>query len=47
LLSGASTYAAQWVAIAEDAVSASERASAAYRHLAEGLLCEPTQRQNG
>ena len=41
LLSGASTYAAQWVANAEDPVSASKRASAAYRQLVDGLLCEP------
>lgn len=47
LLSGASTYAAQWVANADDPVSASQRASAAYRHLVEGLLCEPAIRLDG
>ncbi len=47
LLSGASTYAAQWVANADDPVSASRRASAAYRQLADGLLCEPPARLDG
>ena len=40
LVTGASSYAAQWIANAEDPVSASQRASAAYRQLVEGLLCD-------
>jgi AcrR family transcriptional regulator len=40
LVTGASSYAAQWIANADDPESASKRASAAYRQLVEGLLCD-------
>jgi AcrR family transcriptional regulator len=40
LLSGASSSAAQWIANADDPVAAAQRASAAYRQLVEGLLCD-------
>ena len=40
LVSGASSYAAQWIAKSEDPVRASQRASYAYRELVEGLLCD-------
>lgn len=40
LLTGASSYAAQWIANADDPPAASRRASAAYRQLVEGLLCD-------
>lgn len=39
LLTGASSYAAQWIANAEDPVTTAKRAAAAYRDLVEGLLC--------
>ncbi|OEO30659.1 TetR family transcriptional regulator [Devosia insulae DS-56] len=38
MITGASCYAAQWIANAEDPVSISHRATAAYRRLVEGLL---------
>jgi AcrR family transcriptional regulator len=37
MLSGASCYAAQWIANADDPVTISARATAAYRQLVEGL----------
>ena len=40
MASGASCYAAQWIANAEDPVATSKRATAAYRRLVEGLLRE-------
>ena len=40
LVTGASSYAAQWIANADDPVAASKRASVAYRRLVEGLLCD-------
>ena len=40
LVTGASSYAAQWIANADDPVDATRRASAAFRRLVEGLLCE-------
>jgi hypothetical protein len=40
MLVGASCYAAQWIANDEDPVATSERATAAYRELLEGLLRE-------
>lgn len=40
LLSGASSSAAQWIANADDPAAAAQRASAAYRQLVEGLLCD-------
>jgi AcrR family transcriptional regulator len=40
LVTGASSYAAQWIANADDPVAASRRASAAFRQLVEGLLCD-------
>ena len=40
LLSGASSFAAQWIANADDPVATSKRASAAYRQLVDGLLCD-------
>ena len=40
LVTGASSYAAQWIANADDPVEATRRASAAFRRLVEGLLCE-------
>lgn len=41
LLTGASSYAAQWIANAEDPVATSKKAVAAYKRLLEGMLCEP------
>ena len=38
MITGASCYAAQWIANAEDPVAISQRATAAYRTLLEGLL---------
>lgn len=38
MITGASCYAAQWIANAEDPVAISRRATAAYRRLVEGLL---------
>ena len=38
MITGASCYAAQWIANAEDPVGISQRATAAYRRLVEGLL---------
>ena len=40
LVTGASSYAAQWIANTDDPVAASQRASAAFRQLVEGLLCD-------
>lgn len=40
MITGASCYAAQWIANAEDPVAISQRATAAYRRLVEGLLRE-------
>ena len=40
MMTGASCYAAQWIANAEDPVAVSKRATAGYRRLLEGLLCE-------
>lgn len=40
LLTGASSYAAQWIANSDDPENASKRASLAYRQLVEGLLCD-------
>ena len=40
LVTGASSYAAQWIANAEDPIAASQRAAVAYRRLVEGLLCD-------
>ncbi|WP_240230166.1 TetR/AcrR family transcriptional regulator [Devosia lacusdianchii] len=40
LVTGASSYAAQWIATTDDPQAASQRASAAYRQLVEGLLCD-------
>lgn len=40
LLTGASSYAAQWIANADDPEAASRRAAAAYRDLVEGLRCD-------
>ncbi|WP_198650823.1 MULTISPECIES: TetR/AcrR family transcriptional regulator [Devosia] len=41
MLTGASCYAATWIANAEDPQAISDRATAAYRRLVEGLLREP------
>lgn len=38
MITGASCYAAQWIANADDPVAISRRATAAYRRLVEGLL---------
>jgi AcrR family transcriptional regulator len=38
LITGASCYAAQWIANSEDPVTTSRRATAAYRQLLQGLL---------
>ncbi|RYE49576.1 MAG: TetR/AcrR family transcriptional regulator [Hyphomicrobiales bacterium] len=38
MITGASCYAAQWIANADDPVGISRRATAAYRRLVEGLL---------
>jgi AcrR family transcriptional regulator len=38
MISGASCYAAQWIANADDPLATSRRATAAYRRLLEGLL---------
>jgi AcrR family transcriptional regulator len=38
LISGASCYAAQWIANSDDPLATSRRATAAYRRLLEGLL---------
>lgn len=38
MITGASCYAAQWIANADDPVGISHRATAAYRRLVEGLL---------
>lgn len=38
MITGASCYAAQWIANADDAMAISQRATAAYRRLVEGLL---------
>ena len=38
MIVGASCYAAQWIANADDPVAISARATAAYRHLLDGLL---------
>jgi AcrR family transcriptional regulator len=38
MITGASCYAAQWIANADDPVGTSRRATAAYRRLVEGLL---------
>lgn len=38
MITGASCYAAQWIANAEDPVAISQRATTAYRALVEGLL---------
>jgi AcrR family transcriptional regulator len=40
MITGASCYAAQWIANAEDPEATSQRATAAYRRLLEGLLRE-------
>jgi AcrR family transcriptional regulator len=40
MLSGASCYAAQWIANAPDPAAVSKRATAGYRRLLDGLLCE-------
>lgn len=40
LVTGASSYAAQWIAHADNPEKANERAAIAYRKLVEGLLCE-------
>lgn len=44
MVTGASCYAAQWIANAEDPVATSKRATAAYRQLVEGLLREAPER---
>ena len=41
MLTGASCYAATWIANAEDPQAISTRATAAYRRLVEGLLRDP------
>jgi hypothetical protein len=38
MITGASCYAATWIANAEDPVAISRRATAGYRRLVEGLL---------
>lgn len=38
MITGASCYAAQWIANADDPMAISQRATAAYRRLVEGLL---------
>jgi AcrR family transcriptional regulator len=42
MLTGASCYAATWIANAEDPQAISARATAAYRRLVEGLLRDPS-----
>lgn len=44
MITGASCYAAQWIANAADPVAVSQRATAAYRQLLEGLLRHPPGR---
>lgn len=44
MITGASCYAAQWIANADDPVAISHRATAAYRRLVEGLLRAPAAR---
>lgn len=44
MITGASCYAAQWIANADDPVAISHRATAAYRRLVEGLLRVPAAR---
>ena len=46
MITGASCYAAQWIANADDPVAISARATAAYRQLLEGLR-QPSTTQNG
>jgi AcrR family transcriptional regulator len=41
MTNGASCYAAQWIANADDPVEVSKRATAGYRRLLEGLLKKP------
>lgn len=41
MITGASCYAAQWIANADDPEATSRRATAAYRRLLEGLLRQP------
>jgi hypothetical protein len=38
MITGASCYAAQWIANSEDPLTTSRRATAAYRRLLQGLL---------
>lgn len=40
LITGASSYAAQWIANSDDPVATSRKATAAYKRLLEGMLCE-------
>ncbi len=46
MITGASCYAAQWIANSDDPVAVSKRATAAYRRLLEGLLREQPKRRS-
>lgn len=45
MITGASCYAAQWIANSDDPVAVSKRATAAYRRLLDGLLREQPKRR--